>query len=49
VDDAGHTATTLVGAKLLREAHVDGEGGYNVVYTAADGSVTASGLAGCPS
>jgi general secretion pathway protein G len=49
VDDAAHSATTLVGAKLLREDHTDGDGGYNIVYSAADGSVTATGLAGCPS
>ena len=49
MDDATHSATTLVGAKLLREAHIAGDGGYTVVYTPADGTVTATGLAGCPS
>jgi prepilin-type N-terminal cleavage/methylation domain-containing protein len=49
MDNAGHTADTLVGAKLLREVHKDGDGGYNVVYTAANGAVTATGLGtDCP-
>ena len=42
IDDAGHTATTLVGAKLLREAP-DGGSNYTITYTAATGKVTASG------
>jgi prepilin-type N-terminal cleavage/methylation domain-containing protein len=50
MDDASHTnPTTLVGAKLLREAHAAGDGGYTVVYTPADGTVTATGVSGCPS
>jgi general secretion pathway protein G len=40
IDDAGHTATTLVGAKLLREA--PSSVNYTITYTAADGSVTGS-------
>lgn len=38
IDDATHTATTLVGAKLLREAPSSTE--YTITYTAATGSVT---------
>jgi prepilin-type N-terminal cleavage/methylation domain-containing protein len=42
MDDAGHTATTLVGAKLLREQPAT-DNGYTITYTAATGKVTASG------
>ena len=49
MDNAAHDPDTLVGAKLLREAHKAGDGGYTVVYTAGDGSVTATGLGtDCP-
>jgi prepilin-type N-terminal cleavage/methylation domain-containing protein len=42
IDDATHTATTLVGATLLREAPST-TNGYTVTYTAATGKVTAAG------
>jgi len=41
IDDATHTATTLVGAQLLREAPASPD--YTITYTAATGKVTASG------
>ena len=37
----------LVTAKVLREVPST-TNGYTVVYTASDGSVTATGLSGCP-
>lgn len=41
IDDATHSATTLVGAKLLREA--PSNSGYTITYHADTGKVTASG------
>jgi len=41
IDDATHTATTLVGAKLLREAPTT-TNGYTIAYDATDGSVTST-------
>jgi prepilin-type N-terminal cleavage/methylation domain-containing protein len=43
------SAQALKDAGLLRETHVDGANGYTIVYTAATGNVTATGLTGCPS
>jgi prepilin-type N-terminal cleavage/methylation domain-containing protein len=42
IDDATHSATTLVGSKLLREAPST-TNGYTITYAPATGVVTATG------
>jgi prepilin-type N-terminal cleavage/methylation domain-containing protein len=42
IDDATHTATTLVGAKYLKEAPPTANG-YTIVYASGTGKVTATG------
>jgi prepilin-type N-terminal cleavage/methylation domain-containing protein len=43
IDDATHTATTLVGAGYLKEAPSAPATDYVITYTAATGNVTATG------
>jgi prepilin-type N-terminal cleavage/methylation domain-containing protein len=41
IDDATHSATTLIGAKFLRDTPATGNG-YTITYSSTDGSVTSS-------